>query len=190
MQGTRDEEREYPSSDGRPMAETDFHRDEMIYLIQAIRFSYQHVQDVYVSGNLLLYYVEGDRRAAVAPDVFVVKGVEKRLRRCFLLWKEGRAPCFVIEVTSEETREEDIAKKDLYEQLGVEEYFIHDRLAEYLEPPLQGYRMHEGSYRRITPEADGSLISYTTGFRLLRVNERLRVFDVAVRPLRDSCCND
>lgn len=188
MSGIRDEENDYPSSDGKPMAESDFHRDEMIYLIQALGAFYRDVPDVYVSGNLLLYYVEGDRKAVVAPDVFVVKGIRKRLRKCFLLWNEGRAPCFVIEVTSEDTREEDAAKKDLYEQLGVEEYFVHDRLAEYLDPPLQGYRLQERRYRRITPMADGSLISYTTGLLLRRENECLRLFNVAERPLLDSRC--
>jgi Uma2 family endonuclease len=175
-----DDEDFYPSSDGRPMAESDLHMEEMFYLIQALRDRYQDMPDVYVAGDLLLYYVRGDRKACLAPDVFVVKGVPKRRRLSYLLWKEGQAPCFVIEVTSKSTRNEDIEKKrDRYEQMGVEEYFLHDPLGEYLNPPLQGYRLKDGRYRRISHEPDGSLVSWTTGLRLRREGEHLRLVDLA-----------
>lgn len=175
-----DDEDFYPSSDGRPMAESDLHMKEMFYLIQALRDRYQDMPDVYVAGDLLLYYVRGDRKACLAPDVFMVKGVPKRDRLSYLLWKEGQAPCFVIEVTSKSTRNEDIEKKrDRYEQMGVEEYFLHDPLGEYLNPPLQGYRLKDARYRRISHEPDGSLVSWTTGLRLRREGEHLRLIDLA-----------
>lgn len=175
-----DDEDFYPSSDGRPMAESDLHLQEMLYLIAALRIRYQEVADVFAGGNMLLYYVRGDRKACLAPDVFVVKGVSKRSRLSYLLWKEGKAPSFVIEVTSKSTRNEDIEKKrDRYEQMGVEEYFLHDPLGEYLNPPLQGYRLKDGRYRRISPEPDGSLVSWTTGLRLRREGEHLRLIDLA-----------
>jgi Uma2 family endonuclease len=181
----QDEEDFYPWSDGKPMAESDVHLEEMVYLITALKSRYQDVPDVYVAGNLLLYYVRGDRKAVVAPDVFVVKGVPKRKRKSFLLWKEGRGPCFVIEVTSESTRSEDVEKKrKRYEQLGVEEYFLHDPLGEYLDPPVQGYRLQDGRYRRMAPEPDGTLVSRTTGLRLRREGEHLRLIDLGTgRPL-------
>lgn len=175
-----DDEDFYPSSDGRPMAESDDHLDEMVYLITVLKRRFQDIPDVYVAGNLLLYYIRGDRKACLAPDVFVVKGVPKRKRKSYLLWKEGQAPCFVIEVTSESTRDEDLEKKrDRYEKMGVEEYFLHDPLAEYLAPPLQGYRLQDGRYRRIPSEPDGALVSWTTGLRLRREGEHLRLVDLA-----------
>lgn len=175
-----DDEDFYPSSDGRPMAESDLHMKEMFYLIQALRVRYQDMPDVYVAGNLLLYYVRGDRKACLAPDVFLVKGVSKRDRLSYLLWKEGQAPCFVIEVTSRSTRNEDIElKRDRYEQMEVEEYFLHDPLGEYLSPSLQGYRLQDGRYRRISPEPDGSLVSWTTGLRLRREGKHLRLIELA-----------
>ncbi len=179
------EEVEYPSSDGKPMAESDLHRDEMIDLIQALRRRYREVPDVYVTGNLFLYYLEGDPKAVVAPDVFVVKGIPKGDRTSFQLWKEGRGPCFVIEVTSESTRHEDVrTKRSRYRQLGVEEYFLHDPLAEYLRPPLQGYRLRNGRYRRMASEPDGSLVSTTTGLRLRREGQHLRLIDLGTgKPL-------
>jgi len=173
------EEIEYPYSDGKPMAESDLHRDEMMYLIQALDDRYRETPDVYVAGNLFLYYVQGDRKAVVAPDVLLVKGVPKGRRKSFLLWKEGRGPCFVIEVSSASTRGEDLdLKKNLYQRLGVEEYFLHDPLSEYLRPALQGFRLQNGRYRRIAPEPDGTLISMTTGLRLRREGEHLRLIDL------------
>jgi Uma2 family endonuclease len=180
------EEIEYPYSDGKPMAESDLHRDEMVYLIQALDDRYRETPDVYVAGNLLLYYVPGDRKAVVAPDVFLVKGVPKGKRKSFLLWKEGRRPCFVIEVTSESTRGEDLnKKKDIYQRLGVDEYFLHDPLSEHLKPSLQGYRLLNGGYRRIAPEPDGSLVSLTIGLLLRREGEHLRLIELGTeQPLR------
>lgn len=183
----QDDEDFYPSSDGKPMAESDLHLEEMFYLIAALKDRYQEVPDIYVAGNLLLYFIRGDRKACLAPDVFVVKGVPKRRRKSFLLWKEERGPCFVIEVTSQSTRAEDLeTKRDLYERMGVEEYFLHDPLGEYLKPSLQGYRIdgESGRYRRISPEPDGSLVSWTTGLRLRREGKHLRLVDLATgRPL-------
>jgi Uma2 family endonuclease len=180
-----DDEDFYPSSDGRPMAESDLHLQEMLYLIAALRIRYQEMSNIFAGGNMLLYYVRGDRKACLAPDVFVAKGIPKRSRKSYLLWKEGQAPCFVIEVTSKSTRNEDIEKKrDRYERIGVEEYFLHDPLGEYLHPPLQGYRLKDGRYWRISPEPDGSLVSWTTGLRLRREGEHLRLVDLATgRPL-------
>ena len=65
----------YPTSDGKPMAETDTHRDLMTALIETLKAFYAAEPLVYVSGNLLLCYEEGNRRRHVSPDVFVVRGV-------------------------------------------------------------------------------------------------------------------
>src|SRR5208283_3959743 len=151
--GSISESLDYPTSDGRPMAETDQHRDDMIDLIRGLQARYKDDPDVYVSGNLLLFYVQGDKRRHVSPDVFVVRGVEKRQRLNYLLWVEGKAPNLVIEVTSRSTRREDKQRKfALYQDvLKVGEYFLFDPYDEYLDPPLQGYRLSKGQYVRIRP---------------------------------------
>jgi Uma2 family endonuclease len=176
----------YPESDGQPMAETDLHRDEMYDLIHALRRRYRDVPDVYVTGNLFFYFVQGDPRSVVAPDLFLVRGVEKRSRKIYKLWDEGKVPSLVIELTSDSTRDEDVSKKKLcYERLGIEEYFLHDPYQDYLDPPLQGFRlMNNGRYRPIDPEADGSLRSVTTGLLLRTEGQRLRLVDaVTSQPL-------
>ena len=83
---------DYPTSDGRPMGETEVHRDDMISLIQALQHHFGNDPMVCVSGNLLLYYVPGDKRRHLSPDVFVVRGIPKRERKYYLVWEEGRAP--------------------------------------------------------------------------------------------------
>src|SRR3981081_1879418 len=118
----------YPTSDGRPMAENDLHRILMMDLIQTLDYFFADKPMVYVSGNLLIYYVPGNKRKHVAPDVFVVFGVKKEKREYYLTWEEGKNPTVVIEVTSSSTRQEDIKKKfELYRDvLEVKEYFLFD----------------------------------------------------------------
>ncbi len=173
------DEVEYPESDGKPMAETDVHRDLMAGLIDALKWRYRDDPQIYVSGNLLLYYVEGDPTKSKAPDVFVVKGVEKRLRRIYKLWEEGVAPCAVIELTSKSTRREDQKGKfELYARWGVREYFLFDPLNEYLRPALQGYRLRRGGYEVIRADELGRLESKELGVWLERDGTRLRLWDV------------
>ena len=169
----------YPESDGRPMAETEIHRDEMIRAIQTLQDAFRDT-DIYVSGNLLLYYEEGNPRASVSPDVFAVKGVPKSARRrTYLLWREGRAPCTVFEITSDSTRREDlIRKRALYARLGVREYFLYDPLGDYLRPPLQGFLLVGDTYEPMAPAADGSLVNNELGLRLQLVDGQLRFFNL------------
>src|ERR1700749_2366083 len=89
------------------------------------------------------------------------------------------------EVTTKSTRDEDvITKRGIYERLGVEEYFLFDPLGEYLRPQLQGFRLIEGRYEPMQPEASGALLSRTAGLRLLPEGDRLRLRDaVSGEPL-------
>jgi Uma2 family endonuclease len=167
----------YPSSDGRPMAESDHHRDLMCDLIETLETYYADDPMVYVSGNLLVFYVPGNRRKYVAPDVFVVKGVAKRKRRNYLLWEEGKGPDMVIEVTSSRTRREDLKTKfSLYQDtLRVPELFLFDPMQDYLDPPLQGYRLREGKYTALRA-VRGRLPSRVLGLHLERNGSDLRMF--------------
>src|SRR6266852_7028265 len=84
--------RDYPTSDGKPMAETDDHRDLMLALIETLKLYYAASALVYVSGNLLIYYVPGDTRRHISPDLFVVRGIAKHNRVYYQVWEEGKAP--------------------------------------------------------------------------------------------------
>lgn len=168
----------YPESDGRPMGETEIHVRTVIYVLEALRYFFRQAMDVYVSGNMLLYYEEGEPASVVSPDIFVVKGAHKHERRTYKLWEERLAPTTVFEITSRSTRLDDTGtKKALYAMLGVKEYFIFDPLAEYLHPPLQGFMLEASEYRRITPAADGSLTSLELGLKVTLEGQTLRLVD-------------
>ena len=171
---------EYPESDGEPMAETDLHRDEMAALIATLKDRYRDAPNVYVAGNLFVYYEEGDPDARFAPDVFVVFGAPRRQRRIYRLWEEGHAPAVVIEVTSRKTWLEDAGnKKILCARLGVAEYFTYDPAGEYLHPPLQGFRLAGGDYQSISLDASGALSSEVLKLKLQLEGGRLRLIDPA-----------
>ena len=170
----------YPETDGKPMGETDVHIDALIYLREGLRDHFRDTPQVYVAGNMFLYYEEGNPTACVAPDVFVVQGVGKHERRTYRLWEEGQPPAVVFEITSRGTRLEDLGtKRAVYAMLGVREYFVYDPLGEYLRPPLQGYRLHEGEYERLTPAGEEGLTSQVLGLELRVEAGRLRVVDPA-----------
>lgn len=156
----------YPDSDGKPMGETDLHRKAMIRHIEVLE-EYFRGQQVYVSGNLLVYYQQGNPSKYVAPDAFVVKGIPGKERRNYKIWVEGKAPDVVVETTSRKTRRKDIAEKPaLYAAMGVKEYFLFDPDQEYLDPPLQGYRFVAGQKLPIEPDQAGCLVSAELGLRL------------------------
>jgi Uma2 family endonuclease len=170
---------DYPSSDGKPMAESDLHRDWMVRIIELLK-SHFAGQKVYVSGNLLIYYVEGDPKKCVAPDAFVVKDCDPKRRKVYKLWEEGKVPNFVLETTSATTRGEDQRNKmRLYARLGVGEYFLYDPLGDWLEPPLLGYRMVGGGYVPLEPDDQGGLVSEELAM-IFRLEEgQLAMFDAA-----------
>jgi Uma2 family endonuclease len=164
----------YPESDGKPMGETDVHIDALIYLREALKDYFRDTPQVYVAGNMFLYYEENNPAACVTPDVFVVQGVAKHDRRVYKLWEEGQAPAVVFEITSRSTRLEDLGtKRALYAMLGVQEYFLYDPLGEYLQPSLQGYRLQEGEYQRISPTGPDHWTSQVLHLDLRLENGRL-----------------
>ncbi|MGB5961698.1 MAG: Uma2 family endonuclease [Coleofasciculaceae cyanobacterium] len=173
----------YPSSDGTPMAESDAARDYLIYGVEALSIYFQNQNDVYVSGNLFVYYKKGVPDAVVAPDVLVVKGVEKKQRMSYKVWEEnGKVPDFVMEVTSKTTQENDEADKpQKYQKMGVSEYFQYDPTGDYLQQQLKGSRLVEGKYQSITPSllADGvlSIHSQVLGLDLRLLGKELRFYE-------------
>jgi Uma2 family endonuclease len=156
----------YPESDGRPMGETDIHRDAMVRHIELLRHYYEG-QQVYVSGDLLVYYEQGNPKKFVVPDAFVVKDIDPGQRRIYKVWVERKVPDVVIETTSRKTKRKDtIDKPDLYARLGIQEYFLFDPTQEYLDPPLQGYRLVGDGYVPIEADGQGALVSQVLGLRL------------------------
>ena len=139
---------EYPTSDGKPMAETEKHRRDLTDSIEMLDQHFADRADVCVSGNMLMFYEEGNKRKHVSPDVFVTFGIPRRIRENYLIWKEGKGPDWVLELTSKSTKKEDQETKfQLYQDvLKVREYMLFDPDGDYLSPRLQGYRLRGGKY--------------------------------------------
>ena len=177
---------EYPESDGKPMAETEVHLRVMLDAIATLWDRYGSQADVYVGGNMFMYYVENAPNISVSPDVFVAFGPSREpMRRVWRTWEEGKFADFVLEVTSESTRGEDEGRKrDIYRRLGVTEYWQFDPTGDYLEPVLKGRRLNaRRAYRPIplTTAPDGTLRgeSRVLALHLCLDGRRLRLYDPA-----------
>lgn len=170
----------YPTSDGKPMAETDVHRNLMVDLIETLQDWCAADPMTYVSGNMLLYYEKGNKRKHISPDVFFVRGIPKHDRDYYLLWEEGIAPQMVIEVSSSSTKSEDTRKKKaLYRDiLKVQEYVLFDPRQEYLKPSFQFFDLVDGEYLQVEP-TNGRFRSQVLGLELYRDGWALRFVEPA-----------
>jgi Uma2 family endonuclease len=176
---------EYLEEDFEPMPEGDKQRRNLSYTTEALRLWFEPQHDVYVSGNLFIFYEENNPDKKIAPDTFVVFGMSSVDRLSYKLWEEGgKVPDFVLEITSKGTVRKDRDENPLiYQTLGVKEYFQFDPSGDYLKPlPLQGVRLQKGKYEAIAsailPENILSLHSEVLGLDLrLYPDKRFRFFD-------------
>jgi Uma2 family endonuclease len=162
------------------MAETPIHRDAMSDAIDLLKAHFKDEPDVYVSGNMMMYYVEGNADKSVSPDVFVTRGIPKLPERdTYKVWLEGKGPDAVIEVTSRWTARIDQRWKfELYRDvLKVQEYIMFDPRERTLAGvSLCGYRLIDGRYELI-PKTDGWLVSEVLGLHLEDSGGKLRFYD-------------
>jgi Uma2 family endonuclease len=161
----------YPSSDGKPMAETYLHVLTIRYLLDALEDVFASRKDVFIAGNMNWFWTEGEWKRRRAPDVMVVFGVERGPRRSFRSWLEGGAvPAVCFEMASKRTWKANLGEvKDDYEANGVKEYFVYDPTNEYLpkgKGPLMGFRRRGGKFQAIRPDASRSMVSRQFGLRL------------------------
>lgn len=174
------------------MGETDAHVDLTMKGKDVLCNFFADRPDVYVSGNNFIYFEEGNPKARVSPDGYVVFGAGMRQRDCYKVWEEGgRMPAVVFEYTSRSTRKEDqTSKYVLYElTLCVPEYFLFDPKGDYLRPRLQGFRLKNGRYTPIPLEGD-RLYSEQLNLFMAADNRALRFFDARtgqmLRTLREE----
>jgi Uma2 family endonuclease len=171
----------YPSSDGKPMAETPTHARCMVLLFQALEDYFRDRPEMYIAINMNWYWQKGNPKARRAPDVMVIPDVQPKDRNSFRSWNEGGAiPAVCFEMASKRTWRKSIGPvKDDYEANGVKEYYIFDPRFQFLEDQLLGFRLAKGRYVPIRWEMDGGMISRQLGVRLVPEGELLRVVDLA-----------
>jgi Uma2 family endonuclease len=173
----------YPESDGKPMGETGIHSKVIMAIIYFLDTYFEDDPQVYVTGNMFLYYEQGNPGACCCPDVFLSRGIGKEERRTYKVWEEGKPPDLIIELTSKSCRFDDLGtKKAIYQELGVQEYFVFDPLNEYLKPRLMGFRLEEGSYVPMEPSR-GRLKSDVTQLEFVIQGQYLRFLDPATGKL-------
>jgi hypothetical protein len=138
-----------------------------------------------VLADQFLYYSPGYPKLRVAPDVMVIFDVAKGGRDNYKIWEEKRVPKVIFEITSAGMRNQDLEfKKNLYQQLGVEEYWLFDPRGGWIPEQLIGYRLYRDIYEPITDDRsqplnlrvvpEGELIGFyrqDTGEKLLIPDE-------------------
>lgn len=159
------------------MAETDTHANLLIDLKLALQQFFADHDDVYVTGNIMFYYVEGDPSKVTSPDVMVCFGTPKGDRRSYKIWEENEVvPSVVIELSSRGTWRKDLGeKKDLYARLGVKEYFIFSPLDLKSKSYFIALRLDDGNYNEMEI-TDGRARSEVLGLDLVASGKTLRLF--------------
>lgn len=103
--------------------------------------------DWYFGVDMGVYYNPDE--PAIVPDGFLSIGVERvideDLRLSYLVWEEKQLPILVIEIVSETYRGEYSKKRDKYAEIGVLYYAVYNPRRRR-KPPLEVYRLVEGSY--------------------------------------------
>ena len=143
-----------------------------------------------VAGPLAnLIYDSATPGSVVAPDVFVVFGVEEQTiklhRRSYRIDEWGQTPVFVLEVASESTARNDLReKRRIYARIGVPEYWRLDRWGDYYGEPLAGEHLVDGEYRplELHRESNGDIMEPQRGLGrrfLLSHRRRSRTVPVA-----------
>ncbi|HLO89111.1 MAG TPA: Uma2 family endonuclease [Nostocaceae cyanobacterium] len=182
----------YPTSDGEPVAETYDHFYALLTTLEVLK-QYLTDRQATVLANQFLFYSQGFPKLRIAPDVMVIFDVAPGGRDSYKIWEEGQVPKVIFEMTSAGTKEKDEGfKKILYEQLGVEEYWLFDPKSEWIEQQLRGYRLQGETYIPIQDQVsqvlqlrlavEGKLI----GFYRQDTGEKLLIPDELAQNLRQE----
>ena len=164
----------YPSEDGEPLAETSVHADAIITTVAVLR---NYLSEKFserspvVLADQFLYYAKGFSRLRVAPDVMVIFDIPQQPYDNYKIWETGQVPSVIFEMTSASTQAHDQAKKrELYESIGVQEYWLFDPKGEWIPEKLRGYRRQANSPKNeeesLVYEAIADGLSQVLGLRL------------------------
>ena len=138
-----------PDSDGHFLPPNPLQANAIVELRLSVRTHFRDVPNVVVEGRMFLYCAEGeaDERLVlgtrvgkyIAPELIVVLDHDLEGRGTYTVWLEGKPPDFALEVisSSSELRNR-AAKKELYERVGIGEYFVFQPDPQRPGPRLAG----------------------------------------------------
>jgi Uma2 family endonuclease len=149
-----DERDHYPIHEEDSVPETPYHKEQTTYCYSALRARFP---EWFVTGNVCIYWEQGNVSLYRAPDVFVAEGTPSHPDpRVYLTWEDPPI-LFAAEIGSRSTFRVDEGPK-------VEIYARHIRAEEYLyaNPPqgdLRLWRLGPEGYEPVAAEANGRLRS-------------------------------
>ncbi len=168
----------YPCSDGEPMSDNTRQYEWIVRFKGGVE---AHCPDAFVAGNVLWYYVQGDPKQRIGPDVLVAFGRPRGHRGSYLTWEEGGViPQVILEVWSPGNKWPERARKlTLYDKLGVEEFITYD-------PEDNEFVVHERNANGALVEIDATngWVSPRMGIRFQPAETTLDVFGPDGKPLR------
>ncbi len=133
------------------------------------------------SDCLIAWGVKGLRKHS--PDISVFFGARRKyrgLKGTYYVAREKARPVLAIEITSPDTRLNDLEIKVVHYHLAhVPLYIIVDREREEGPPRLIGYRYTEARYVRMTRDEQGRLLLKPLGVRLGIRDNRVVCYDAA-----------
>jgi len=167
----------YPEQREDDMGETSFHAKIINQLLGILLHFFELREDVFLSSNMNIYYVEGNPYKWFAPDILIAFGAGNHERGVYKIWQEKVFPQVVFEVTSDRTWKNDVDDKlKLYEQLGAEEYYILDSEFKYLPAPLMAFR-RENKKLLPLPISDDRIFSPRLNLEIVRTENTFRLFN-------------
>ena len=114
----------HPEEDGLPLPDGAEHEAYSRGVAPVLPAWLEQRYDAIVSGNVSLYYEEGNRRAAVSSDCCVTFGPTQDAilphNSCFT-WRLGRVPGFVLEIGSQGTARADSGPKPNFAVCGAKD---------------------------------------------------------------------
>ena len=150
-----------------PPVETELHLEQIMLLLQCLKWLWRDRNDFYTAGNLTIYYSPNQRKSEFfrGPDFFVVLDTERKTRKSWVVWEEdGRYPNVIVEILSPSTADTDKDyKKKLYQNtFRTYDYFWFDPYS--LE--FAGFHLVDGKYQPLEPNNQGHLWSQQLGLSI------------------------
>jgi Uma2 family endonuclease len=174
---TEDREIIYPEQREDDMGESSVHVKLINKLLAVLLQFFEKQPDVFLSGNMNLYYEEDNPNKWYAPDLLIAFGVPNYERSSYQVWKEKVFPQVIFEVASERTWKTDMSEKlEFYGQQGTEEYYILDPEFAYLPAPMLAFH-REGKRLLSSTITDDRIFSPRLGLEIVRTEKGFRFFN-------------